>query len=98
MLRQHAGGEHGGEQGQGQQQLVACGGVGTELGHAVVEQPGAGQGRQHAEQLQQGEQANPPLVVAPDEGGDGPGAYRLAGGEREEGVGAPVAPVLRQQG
>jgi hypothetical protein len=60
VLRQHAGGEHGGEQGQGQQQLVAGGGIGAELGHAVVEQPGAGQGGEHAEQLQQGEQANVP--------------------------------------
>src|SRR5690606_15269936 len=50
------------------------------------------------EQLQQGEQANPSLVMAPDKGGQGPGAHRLAGGEREEGVGAAVAPVFRQQG
>ena len=35
--------------------------------------------------------------MAPDKGGQGPG-HRLAGGEREEGVGAVVAPVFRQQG
>ena len=98
VFRQHAGGQHRGKQGERKQQFLLRGGTRVELGHAVVEQPGAGQGRQHAEQLQQGEQANPPLVMAPDKGGDGPGTHRCAGGESKEGIGPAIASVFRQQG
>ena len=46
---------------QGQQQLVAGGGIGAELGHAVDLSSQGWSGGEHAEQLQQGEQANPSL-------------------------------------